>query len=341
MSEKPFRFMDLPPELRVEILGYVLRQGERITLNDDRISTDGHRWKRELAALDGKRWKPAKADRSINTLRCGPDLRGDGVAMYWGGNDFVFSTYQQLQKFIQTCPEAPPYIKSMIVGEPPPVSKVGPGLSKGIWPVGGWPPSLEVLTHLTSLRSFDLFWGAMWGLLMTKKLGESCWGTGEVDMPHCLKTCDTTLMAAYYTRDNMLKSVPGSVLERLTSLTMRYRTVTAPEWDWTARDALQYAKKLQSGAWKVCPFETRDETGRWEPKDAESQQKALLWLEARAAVYWDSDLPIRLNPQERQWAQWCTWSREWNQYVEGGYHARPRAWEELFDEHGEVRGGVI
>lgn len=36
MDDKPFRFLDLPPELRIEILSYFLRQGNVITVNDDR-----------------------------------------------------------------------------------------------------------------------------------------------------------------------------------------------------------------------------------------------------------------------------------------------------------------
>ncbi|KAK4549778.1 hypothetical protein LTR36_005079 [Oleoguttula mirabilis] len=339
MAEQPFRFMDLPSELRIEILGYLLRQGDIITVNDDRVSSHRRRWNKEIARLTGRKWQPAKADPSPEVLRTCPQMSWDGMKTYWGGNQFAFGRYDLLQWFIEDCPRAPGSITSIVFGEDDHIDKSSAQPRPRESLMDRWPPSLALLENLPKLRKLEL---NVYGLKAHDgpRNFEAIWGKGGIDMPRCLEHPDDDRLASYYTRDVLLMSIPGAVLDRLTSLTTRHYTRTGTPM--VLRDVLQYAKDLHRGAWKVCPYETRDkDSGRWIPIDGDGLGKAQMWREARAAVYWDDGMPEYRTQRRAQWTQWCTWSNSsaWCEGLSGDYQA-PRRWAELFDEDGGVRAGV-
>ncbi|KAK5138276.1 hypothetical protein LTR08_003337 [Meristemomyces frigidus] len=348
MSERGhFRFLDLPPELCIEILSYLLIHGDVIVVIDPRTRSDSSQRKQERTAChDNSRQVAVPAQvQTINALRTGPDLYWDGIETYWSGNTFVFSTMQVLQEFIGNCLTGPKKIRHVVMGGHEHVDAKATGAQKqamtDLDPRGCCFRHTEalLLARLPDLRTLDIFWGALTG---RRPLGVS--EGRKIPELYCLRNCASTSMSPYYERDDMLKRIPSRVLRQLESLVLRYRRYSLRNhlgWgSWTPRDALQYAKDLQEGKWEVCPFETKDDAGCWMAKDAKNAQKARLWLEARAAEYWDDIIPPGPGPYDGRWGQWCTWSTEWRQCADIEYRELPRKLEELFDADWEVREGV-
>ncbi|KAK5127355.1 hypothetical protein LTR85_006694 [Meristemomyces frigidus] len=340
MSDQPFRWVELPAELRIQILGYLLKTGNTVTVNDDRVSTNRRRWNQELAGLSGIRWKPAKADPTPVILRVSPDVAWDGMAAYWGGNSFAFGRRDLLQWFIEDCPRPAKEIKSIILGEDYHVDKSGQQVPCSGWIKGDHVPSLELLKVLEKLLKVEtIFHGLDLQPYAQQKHQEAIWGKKMIDMPECLRHPNNDKLALYYARDIMLMTIPKTILDRLTSLTIRYpvwhRELSGLQGVMKVIDVLQYARDLQRRAWRTCPFETRDQgSGRWVATNAEKRKTALLWREARAAVYWEDVVSEGTTHGQVRRPQWCTWSVEW---LEVDELRVPRTWEELFDEDDKVR----
>ena len=252
--------------------------------------------KREVASLNGKKWKPAPADCTVGVLRTSRIVYWDGAAAYWSGNAFAFSTFGMLQKFIDICPKTPNRLRSVIVGKDNHTEKDGDFVREKAWPINEWPQTLDILSMLPELKSFELCIGSLWGQSLSKAFEESLWGLRKANMPFCLRDCTTQMLTAYYARDILIRRIPDEVVSKLKSLKLRYRTNLTGRPDgygWSSCEILQYARDVRVGAWAVCPFEKRDKIGRRVPKDGEesTKQDARLWLEARAAAHWDHSVP--------------------------------------------------
>lgn len=260
MSDQHFRFLDLPPELRIEILGCLVKHGDTITVNNDRVSKKRRYWKGEVARLEGKKWKPAKADPTPDILRTCVKMAWDGRASYWSANKFSFGRCALLQWFIEECPKAPSLIKSIVLGE---------GYNADL---EEWPPSLGFLENLPKLRELEIFM-LPGHVAEPQTFKDMLWGKNSLDMPHCLEHPLNDSLGSYYARDVLLMSIPEETLDRLTSLTIHFN----PTGGRNVHDVLQYAKHLHRGAWRVCPFETRaEDSGRWLPISCERESKARL-----------------------------------------------------------------
>lgn len=272
-----------------------------------------------------------------------------GVQTFWGGNDFIFSNQSTLQGFIGSChDEARMSIKTITFGDSHghdiPVIFGGPW---DAWAVDGRLPSLSLLHNMPNLRSLEVFVGSLRCLAgmnpepFGHRLVDDLYGS---DLPACLSGSPLGPVTGCYARDLIIKSIPDTIFSQLKVLRMRY-IVQFGGRKWLTKDVLQYAQDIRSGLWSICPYQVRNEEGRWSTTDDEMAWKAHLWLEARAAVYWDYEATTRWGEQGMR-MQWATWSQEWwltrrERGLSLVYDLReaPRPWEEMFDCHGEMKEG--
>ena len=198
---------------------------------------------------------------------------------------------------------------------------------------------MDLLRHLPKAQSLELAVSRLDKPLDVpdEKLLDEIFGEDCIDRPDAMSNTENDDLGTHYARDCLLKAVPDIIFNQLKTLKMTYCFR-----DWRnshTSDVLQYANDIRNGTWRVCPFGSKDADGHWIVQDEETHWKGHLWLQARAAVYWNHDMPQGAALWARQGLQWSTWAREWRKYKDEMSRERPRTWEEMFDEDGEVRPG--
>lgn len=356
MTTPPPGFLRIPRALRIEILSYVLPHGAKIKVKPlqsllrpyvppvgsaERVGTmpqivSSREWRKELAGLMGEQPDPVRYDEQV--LQTCRELRDSAAGLFWSRNTFDFESVQAFKLFMkQSSNDVKRALPSIILGEDTMFS------DNAVRQPGQSLPPLSILAPLQSLTTLELKVGLhFWSSKVQPKDYEALYRPKDIDLPHCLASVpEPDRPAGHYAHDTMLLSIPYAVMVKLRSVKIQRTTVGDFH---KSCEALQYTVELRRGRWKKCPFERRNAvTGRFEPVD---EWKALCWLEARAAVHWDHDLPTSWGVWKKREEQWCTWSREWWQWKEDGEDGRPmvarstpRKWEEMFDEQSELREG--
>ncbi|TKA24729.1 hypothetical protein B0A50_05717 [Salinomyces thailandicus] len=338
--------LELPSELLGQIIGHVLRQDKTISV----VQPDGARLCLPNAVLIASK-----------------ELYHTGIGMFWSMNTFTFGTGHVLQSFLGNVrPKMLQSIRSIVLSEEVvcdfyTFTVLGFhrfNRSSMLWLIPNWPPSLGCLARLPKLQRLEVVVERLkdpGACDIDRALLDAVHGLnkdGVFDVPKViLYGWPQGCSAAHYTRDLVFRSIPATVLNGLRSLQMTYRRHPyVRDEKLSTAEALQYAKDLRSEKWKYCPYEVRDANGYWTHRNEADRWKALLWLEARTAVYWDGDAPSsssEVGVEDIRLFQWCTWTTEWwvlkdygpRQETPGPRQETPRKWEELFDEQGELRPG--
>lgn len=347
----PPAILRIPRELRIEILSYVLRQGETITMEKGKITREGQRWDAEIRRLTDPTYKRPRRTKKTNVLLVCVEFYISGVRTFWGGNTFSFKTMREVQEFVDISHEevrksvrridlfhqypTPPYqMPDYITGF----------LGKGPWP--GW--TMEALAQLPKLEKIDVAthvyrdmryewmirrgrsleeWDDRFrGCVDEQELLDTVYGSDSRDnVRHVRHRCHPLPhYGRLYSRDAAFKTIPRSTLDQLKSLVIRYHVPdqNSDQDPQPLREAevLQYVRDLHNRAWDLLP-EPHSSSGR--------HQKRVnnLWMEARAAVHFDSVWPAD-EPQ------WCTWSAEW---LKTHKSQKPRSFDELFT----IAGGIL
>ncbi|KAK5127591.1 hypothetical protein LTR85_006931 [Meristemomyces frigidus] len=346
-------------ELRIQILGYILQQGETIIVSEGGISKRRRKLNREVGLLKDPNWK---APRRHNTevLHVCKDLRLCGAPVFWSGNTFAFGDCETLRRFIDLASEeALSKIKSIVVGEDyhyddgrarhmPAGERAYRHVVASNWPHPDWPPSMSILSQLTGLSSLELVVGSLddnesasyAAIVPESDLSRFANLKEKLDVSWSPVAGAARAPTSIYLRDWLLRDIPHAVFEKLQALRIRFYV---PYYLlWTTREILPFAKDLRAGAWRDGPD--------LKPglSDADCKQHMQRWMEARAAVHWDHGLSgnaAEVYPRPpgywdtdaakivRKQLQWCTWAREWSARAEGGeVLAVPRSYGELFPD---------
>ncbi|TKA83491.1 hypothetical protein B0A55_00583 [Friedmanniomyces simplex] len=302
----------LPREVHMQILTYLLRQGDKIPMGPKelvpKMSKKRRTLEREIRSLRPPGSKPPKKkdDHFPAVLLVHSDLYLAGVMTFWSGNTFVFGECDKLRAFISLArSEASSNISSIELGEAYHFQDVvNPGWDHeknephpkqclrrptdsywNTWPHPDWPISLELLAKLPKLRRLNLHVGALDQVWYLPAHGANDW-TWETyydqDTPPKHKS-------SLYLRDQVLLSIPRETLDNLQSLKMTYYVLLflLPSCGQVTLNAevLPYTKDLHNGAWNDPPHRPDPAQGlRLEPEPWRLYQR---WLEARAEVYWD------------------------------------------------------
>lgn len=368
MAEPLPPLLRLPRELRIQILSYLLRQGESIRISEGGITPKRRKLNRELQRLKDPNWKAPKK-HFPDVLRVCKELRLSGLMTFWSGNAFVFGDCNSVQTFVsKISSDVVSNITSVTLGED--YHYEGDKLDmfnerlkrhsiRGNWPHPAWPPSMDILSQLPKLRSLELVVGSLVegvgtdarGLLSSQpdKLRPRWFEELEAHQRSRWPPRQPLLApASIYYRDQMLLGIPEAVFDNLRGLRIRYHVPGLLPW--TTREVLPFAKDLRERVWRECPD--------FKPGRADDEQVRCWerWVEARAAVHWDDSLHREMTQpyvggvyegyskqllvkQARKEVQWCTWAWEWQQIDEDGKTLwAPRSYEELVGPPDEVEG---
>lgn len=152
--------MRLPSELLIEILSYIVRQGDTIEMRDGKPTPERRNWNAEAKKLKDPTWKKPKPSLMPRNFAVCKELYRCGVKAFWGGNTFSFTTPGDLQQFNDVATtRARERVKSIALFRDYAISLAQslapPGIpAPGPWPQ--WPPSQVLLSALPNLQTLDI-----------------------------------------------------------------------------------------------------------------------------------------------------------------------------------------
>ena len=274
----------LPPELRIQILGYALSEKDIIDITHDEIRSLKFpaRWCREIELmrqLKDTSWKPSRKRRTAVLETC-RELHHCGMSALGGGNTFSFNDYVVLIEFLRAVKLG---VKSRIKSVLWDVNYGNPAYAVDEQTKSDWSQQLTVslgsLLKLGSLRQLGITFRS---LLLNPDVRMACY------------------------RDTFVKAVPEAVFANLKFMRITCHYTHRPA---SSIDILEYARDVSSGHYDACPIEVQEDAGPVEQEDRD--HPANMWREARAAKHWNYKVPAgSLAHVEKSW-QWSTWAREW------------------------------
>ncbi|TKA82993.1 hypothetical protein B0A55_04662 [Friedmanniomyces simplex] len=279
--DSPPALLLLPRELQEQILFYLLRQGDRIPMEPETVSSKRLTLNREVELLNNPNWKPPKKKHFPAVLLVQPELYLSGVRTFWRGNTFVFGDCDELRSFMDVArPEAVSSITSIALGDDYHWEGKSGNMSDRVcrwhgirnWSRPDWPPSLRILAKLPQLRRLEVYVGTLGTPSLIFAYGSKRNDPENAPMPCPLRLCDQLLL-----------SIPRHVLDNLLALTLHYFIPYYTIGEDTA-EVLQYVKDLHAGVLQdpPCP-----------PTSTDSEQSWLYqrWSEPSTTMYWHGSVP--------------------------------------------------
>ncbi|KXT06782.1 hypothetical protein AC578_7161 [Pseudocercospora eumusae] len=167
------RIVDLPAELGILILYFVLPQGHPIRISHALNSAESRQFEREAAILKGE---PAKCKQilkaSTAVLRSCKYLARCGTTALWSGNTFVFDTMDYLRRFLVTVPdELKDLVHDVAIGEG--------CFAQTHYIHEEWPANSEALSGLPKLSRLTLFVGDLRKTDSARMVNRQPWKTAQ------------------------------------------------------------------------------------------------------------------------------------------------------------------
>lgn len=92
--------LKLPRELIVEIISYVIPQGQTITMTAGKVAREQRRWQAEAARLQNPNAERPRRPKVLTCVLTCRELYISSVMTFYGGNSLSFATLTSLQRFL-------------------------------------------------------------------------------------------------------------------------------------------------------------------------------------------------------------------------------------------------